>query len=145
MVVWEMRGARPMRDDSPALRAATGAFCRSLLDAILPAVRLAARHCGYAVAVHGSLSRDIDLIAVAWREHHVSSPDDLVKAVCGAIAGVTGSCLRQSDSTSKPHGRIAYTLIHGGFIGEIDLSVIPPSLPPADNATPSDNSTSRNP
>jgi hypothetical protein len=138
MVVWEMRGARPMRDDSPALRAATGAFCRSLLDAILPAVRLAARHCGYAVAVHGSLSRDIDLIAVAWREHHVSSPDDLVKAVCGAIAGVTGSCLRQSDSTSKPHGRIAYTLIHGGFIGEIDLSVIPPSLPPADRQVTKD-------
>ncbi|WP_018456787.1 hypothetical protein [Bradyrhizobium sp. WSM4349] len=118
------------RTDAPALRAATGEFCRSLLEAILPAVRLTARHHGYAVAVHGSLSRDIDLIAVAWREHNVSDPDELVRAICGAIAGVTGSCLRQADSTKKPHGRVAFTLIHGGFIGEIDLSVIPPTRGP---------------
>jgi hypothetical protein len=112
---------------APAIREATGAFCRSLLDAILQPVREVARHHGYAVAVHGSLARDIDLLAVPWREHNVSEPDELVKAICGAIAGVTGSCLRQADSTAKPHGRVAFTLIHGGFIGEIDLSVIPPT------------------
>lgn len=115
------------RDQTEAIREATGAFCRSLLDAILPPIRIAARHHGYAVAVHGSLKRDIDLVAVAWREHNVSTSDELVKAICGAISGVTGNCLRMADSSAKPHGRIAYTLIHGGFIGEIDLSVIPPS------------------
>lgn len=119
------------RDQPDAIREATGAFCRTLLDAILPSIRLAARHHGYAVAVHGSLKRDIDLVAVAWREHNVSAPDELVRAICGAIGGITGNCLRMSDSTQKPHGRIAYTLIHGGFIGEIDLSVVPPLPKPA--------------
>lgn len=114
-----------MRNDSPALREATKAFCTTLLNSIIEPVRLAARHHGYAIAVHGSLARDIDLIACPWREHNVSSPDDLVKVLCGAIGGVTGSCLRQSERTEKPHGRVAYTLIHGGFIGEIDLSVMP--------------------
>ena|ERR1044071_8613234 len=114
-----------MRNDSPALREATKAFCTSLLSQIIDPMRLAARHHGYAIAVHGSLARDIDLIACPWREHNVSPPDELVKALCGAIGGITGSCLRQSEKTDKPHGRIAYTLIHGGFIGEIDLSVMP--------------------
>lgn len=108
---------------SAAIREATGAFCRSLLDAILPPIREAARHHGYAVAVHGSLARDIDLVAVPWREHNVSEPDELVRAICGAIGGVTGNCLRHAEASQKPHGRVAYTLIHGGFIGEIDLSV----------------------
>lgn len=116
-----MKGEQP-----PALRAATGAFCRVLLDEILPPIRLAARHHGYAVAVHGSLKRDIDLVAIPWREHNVSMPDELVAAICGAVAGVVGRCIRHSTSTQKPHGRVAYTLVHGGFIAEIDLSVFPP-------------------
>lgn len=51
-------------DPAPAIREATGAFCRALLDAILPAIREVARFNGYAVAVHGSLKRDIDLVVV---------------------------------------------------------------------------------
>lgn len=111
-----------------AVRRATHAFCTALLEEILPAIRTVARFHGYAVAVHGSLSRDIDLVAIAWVEH-AHPAEELVKAICGAIAGVTGNCLRQSAVTEKPHGRLAYTLIHTGFIGEIDLSVIPPCTP----------------
>lgn len=115
-----------MKGSTPAIREATGAFCRSILDAILPAVREAARFQGYAIAVHGSLKRDIDLIAVAWTEA-ACAPDELVRVVMGAIGGVLGNCLRLGDPKMKPHGRIAYTLVHPGFAGEIDLSVIPPS------------------
>lgn len=107
------------------MRKATKAFAVTLLDDILPPIREVARELGYSVAVHGSLARDIDLVAVAWIEH-AREPDELVKAICGAIAGVLGRCTRMHASTEKPHGRIAYTLIHGGFISEIDLSVIPP-------------------
>jgi hypothetical protein len=113
------------KDQIPAIRAATGAFCRSILESILPAVREAARFQGYAIAVHGSLSRDIDLIAVAWTDQ-AKEPDELVRVVQGAIGGVLGNCLRIHEPANKPHGRVAYTLIHPGFAGEIDLSIIPP-------------------
>lgn len=113
------------KNEIAAIREATGAFCRSLLDAILPPIRQAARFNGYAVAVHGSLKRDIDLIAVAWTE--TARPEtELVKAVCGAVSGVLGNCLVLGEGKDKPHGRRAYTLIHPGFAGEIDLSIVPP-------------------
>lgn len=111
---------------APAIRDALGAYCRSLLDAVLPAIREAARFHGYAVAVHGSLKRDIDLIAVAWTDG-AYPPDQLVRSVQGAIGGVLGNCLILGEPTAKPHGRIAYTLVHPGFAGEIDLSIIPPA------------------
>lgn len=116
-----MKGEQP-----PALREATGAFCQVLLDHILPPMRLVARERGYAITVHGSLKRDIDLVAVPWREHNVDQPDELVKHLCGAVASVLGRCMRHSDASQKPHGRVAYTLVHGGFLAEIDLSVFPP-------------------
>lgn len=110
----------------PAIREATGAFNRALLDAFLPAVREAARFKGYAVAVHGSLKRDIDLIAVAWTDQ-ACEPDELITQVCGAIGGILGNCIQLTKPpTQKPHGRVAATLVHPGFAGEIDLSVIPP-------------------
>lgn len=97
-----------------------------ILEAILPPVREVAMFNGYAIAVHGSLKRDIDLIAVAWTDQ-AKSADELVRVIQGAIGGVLGNCLRISEPTKKPHGRVAYTLIHPGFVGEIDLSVIPPT------------------
>lgn len=50
-----------------------------------------------------------------------------MQAVRGAVAGVLGNCLVLGEVGKKPHGRVAYTLIHPGFAGEIDLSVIPPA------------------
>ena len=111
---------------NPAIRDAIGSFCRSILDAILPAVREVARFNGYAIAVHGSLKRDIDLVAIAWTDQAVPA-DQLAEAVRGAIAGVLGNCINHGGKlTTKPHGRLACTLIHPGFAGEIDLSIIPP-------------------
>ena len=113
------------KDQNPAIREATGAFCRSILEAVLPSIREVARFNGYAVAVHGSLKRDIDLIAVAWTDR-ACAPDELVRVIQGAIGGVLGNCLRTGEPSLKPHGRVTYTLIHPGFAGEIDLSIIPP-------------------
>lgn len=113
------------KNSIPAIREATGAFCRSILDSILPAVREAAKFKGYAITVHGSLKRDIDLVAIAWTD--AAYPvEDLVRAVQGAIGGILGNCLQLGDPGPKPHGRVAYTLVHPGFAGEIDLSVIGP-------------------
>lgn len=116
------------------LRAASN---RVLVDAILPAMRLAARRCGYAIAVHGSLCRDVDLVAVPWIEHGVASADDLVGALVGAIGGVASSCHPAGDWTNKPHGRRAKILhvFAGGISTALDLSVMP-VVGEAQGATP---------
>lgn len=115
------------KERTPLDNLVQGAANRALLDAILPAIRLAARNQGYAVAVHGSLNRDIDLIAVPWREGAMNA-DLLVETICGAVTGVVGSCLKHGEEwTEKPHGRRARTLMV--YCGEnhmqIDLSVMP--------------------
>lgn len=104
-----------------------GAANRVLLEAVLPTIRSAARNQGYAVAVHGSLDRDIDLIAVPWREGAMNA-DSLLETIRGAITGVVGNCTKHGEAwTNKPHGRMATTLLV--YCGEnyiqIDLSVMP--------------------
>ncbi len=76
-----------------------------------------ARAHGYALAVHGSMSRDLDLIAVPWVERP-SEPDALVKALA------TVSYFEHvSPPDLKLHGRLAYTLAWPGTCF-VDLSVI---------------------
>jgi len=116
-----------MRDRTEADDIVQGAYNRALLDLILPPMRLAAKEAGYAITVHGSLNRDIDLVAAPWREHNVWSMDALVDAICGAIRGVVGRCNKPAEWTEKPHGRRAKTLLAwcGENTAHLDLSVMP--------------------
>lgn len=87
------------------------------------------REHGYAVALHGSLARDLDLIATPWVENY-SAPDDFVKDVAKRVGAIAGDDLvvvwpNDPRSKPKPHGRLVYTVVlEGGAF--IDLSVIPP-------------------
>ena len=112
--------------DCPAIKRATRAFTETLLAEMLPGMQLAARGCGYALAVHGSLARDIDLIAVPWTEH-CDTPEYLLQQLKGAVAAQVGRSLTQRDEkwTEKPHGRRSCTIILAGICPEIDLSVMP--------------------
>lgn len=116
-----------MRDRTEADDIVQGAYNRALLDLILPAMRRAAKDCGYAIAVHGSLNRDIDLVAIPWREHGVEGKDNLAQRIVGAVGGVTGRCHRRQEWTPKPHGRFALTILVwcGETTGQLDLSVMP--------------------
>ncbi len=126
-----------MRDRSEADDIVQGAYNRALLDLILPPMRRAAKDAGYALAVHGSLNRDIDLVAVPWTDS-AWTPDALADALCGAARGAVGRCNRfKEEWTIKPHGRVARTLL--AWVGEntasIDLSVMPRLVdPPAPTA-----------
>lgn len=74
---------------------------------------------GYALAVHGSLARDFDLIAIPWAEK-VSSVEKVLKDVINYFAiEVIGS------PENKNHGRIAYTISCGFGNCVIDLSFFP--------------------
>lgn len=90
----------------------------------LPRIAAKAREFGYAIAVHGSLQRDMDLIAVPWSEE-ATDAEQLVQAICET----TGAFILQwQDGTKKPHGRIAYILQMGAGL-YIDLGVMPRNPP----------------
>lgn len=92
---------------------------------------------GYALALHGSLQKDLDVIAIPWVEAP-STNEVLVKALCEAAGGfITVGCSMNADGTwvekpdpgIKPHGRRVWTIHlgdqedrHGGYI---DLGVMP--------------------
>ncbi|ALC13844.1 hypothetical protein [Sphingopyxis sp. 113P3] len=116
-----------MRDRTDADDIVQGAYNRALLDLILPPMRRTAKDVGYAITVHGSLNRDIDMVAVPWVEHGVADPDELVRRLVGAISGVTGRCYARDEWTEKPQGRVAKTLMVwcGENTGMLDLSVMP--------------------
>jgi hypothetical protein len=83
--------------------------------------RKAAELCGYALTVHGTLMRDIDLVAVAWTE----DADDIWKFL-GVFLAQTGLYVHSIEA--KPHGRIAMTMRGAyGADRDVDLSIIPPS------------------
>lgn len=76
------------------------------------------RH-GYALAVHGSLARDFDLIAVPWAESP-AKPQVVLDAIQAKFAvKVIG------EPGIKLHGRVAHTLSVGFGECAIDFSFLP--------------------
>lgn len=74
---------------------------------------------GYALAIHGSLARDFDLIAIPWIENP-STPDQVINNLVKDFA------LQKTATISvKLHGRIAYSLIFCGGEACIDISFMP--------------------
>lgn len=86
----------------------------------VPRLTETARQHGYALAVHGSLQRDLDLIACPWSEV-VSEPEVLIRALCQRVGGFM---LPTETAMNKPHGRKAW-MIHLGAGLYIDLSIMP--------------------
>ncbi len=73
---------------------------------------------GYALAVHGSLARDFDLIAIPWSyELKLTSIRKMLSKITKQFAiEIVGG------PTKKPYGRIAYTLSVGFGECALDLS-----------------------
>lgn len=99
----------------------------------LPSIREAAREHGYAIGLHGSLRRDMDLIATPWR-NGASDKDVLAHAIAMAACGITREGPYQWEA--KPAGRMATSLsccwpswYSEAGAGHIDLSVTPRAEP----------------
>jgi uncharacterized protein GlcG (DUF336 family) len=111
-------------DPSPARAAA--------YVALYPMLVAVARRHGYALAVHGTVTRDFDLIAVPWVDE-ASDPLTLIKAFKKATNAVThhdetDHLVKDCSPTKKPHGRVAFSLHvtnHGMYGGYLDISVMP--------------------
>jgi hypothetical protein len=115
---------KKLLDPSPARAAA--------YVALYPMLQQIARRHGYALAVHGSLHRDFDLVAIPWVEE-ASDALTLIRAIKKATRTVIHN--EQMDShfkdcrpTEKPHGRVAYSLHvtnSGMYGGYLDISIMP--------------------
>lgn len=92
---------------------------------LIPKMREAAHRCGYALGLHGSMQRDLDVIAAPWTEEATDALT-LVRAITGAVGGfsVTDEGTDSPHVSQKPHGRLAWT-IHFGGQPHVDLSVLP--------------------
>lgn len=91
-----------------------------------PGLRETALEYGYALALHGSLSRDMDIIAVPWVE--TPKPHlELVQALSKFLGNDLDDSFYINRREVKPHGRIAYIIPWGGG-GYVDFSVVTPPI-----------------
>jgi len=86
-----------------------------------------AREHGYALALHGSMQQDLDLVAVPWVED-ASEPMALVQALANHINGslgyINGHGVSGLVPEKRPHGRLSWKIILGGG-ASADISVMP--------------------
>lgn len=119
--------------DGPEKRSSRERSIRRWLDEYLPSIRAVAKTHGYTVAVHGSLARDVDLIAVPWIET-AATPEVLANAIRESIQGEFS---RRSDNmidvTLRPHGRCSWAIVTVSLWGSyVDLSVMGLHAAPVD-------------
>lgn len=76
-------------------------------DEVIEKIRAVGRVHGWAIGVHGTLKRDIDLIGVPWTDN-ASKWEDFFFAVQDAIGKELGNV------TQKPHGRMAFLILQPG-------------------------------
>lgn len=110
-----------------------GEIVRRKCAAIIAPMRDVARKLGYAIAIHGSLKRDIDLIAAPWSDEAVDARDlvaALILAIREANEGVgfiddRNDLVHLLQGHPKPHGRRCWSIQLGATY--VDLSVMPRS------------------
>lgn len=112
---------------------------REKFELLIGPLREVARSKGYALAVHGTLKRDIDLIACPWTRDAVPAKE-LAEAIRAEAERINGFAVDKDRIGSanpkffedgspgmKPHGRLAWTFhlqpeTDGPYV---DLSVMP--------------------
>lgn len=95
----------------------------------LPKIREIGQKCGYAIAVHGSMTADLDLVAVPWVYNALPAETlvaRIVKAVGGFVDG-PGTTVYSPSPEKKPHYRQGWSIfLSSDFTGPyIDISVTP--------------------
>jgi hypothetical protein len=125
----------PDTEPPPAQRITATAYGLAYAST-LPVLQRIAREHGYALAVHGSMATDIDLVACPWTED-ATDPELLAEAIRDAIDGFF---THTPTTGEKPHGRRVWSIVPSAWIGKhnglkwqpwLDLSVMP-----RQNATP---------
>jgi hypothetical protein len=95
----------------------------ALYAALWEDIRYAAMDCGWAVALHGSLARDMDIIAMKWVEDCTDAQTmiDTIISRCFEDNFLAKTFTKCSKDV-KPHGRICYSIpIWGNHYLDISL------------------------
>jgi len=91
---------------------------------IFTKARILAWQYGYALVMHGSFTRDLDLLLVPWEDRAGSSS---VQPIINMLAEDCSLRIQDGSPSDKPHGRKCWTLLLPGFTERrwVDLSVMP--------------------
>lgn len=88
-----------------------------------------AREMGYCLALHGSMTRDFDAVAIPWTEDAVGA-EELFLTLAETLGWNRDHVI--ADPTVKPHGRLAYSLFLANDVADgtrrplfLDLSILP--------------------
>lgn len=73
---------------------------------LIPPITRLAREFGYAVAAHGSMTTDLDLVLVPWVDE-AREPAEVVEAIRMLIGGKKKK--HDVNPTKKPNGRLAWS------------------------------------
>lgn len=97
---------------------------RAAYAQLIGPIRAVAKEHGYAIGVHGSIARDIDMIAAPWVERPFT-PGLMIEAIREICAEVEGFAVfpEGENPVRKPHGRMAWVIILRGGI-YLDISVM---------------------
>lgn len=87
--------------------------------ALYPDLAAVVRSHGWALAIHGSLARDFDLIAVPW-VGRPSTPNQVVRAIESEFA-----IQRVGEVAPREHGRLVVSISIGHGECAMDLSFTP--------------------
>lgn len=87
---------------------------------MIPVATRVARNLGYAIAVHGSMGRDLDLVAIPWVDGAVK-PMELARALAKGLGGLV-----RGDLEVKSHGRLATVIVFQDAWHYIDLGIMSP-------------------
>ena len=90
--------------------------------ALLPELKEVAFKCGWAIAIHGSLNKDADIMAMPWTENAVQHQE--------LIRRISDECFQDNPFKdthcipykNKPNKRIVYTIsIWSGYYLDINI------------------------
>jgi hypothetical protein len=94
--------------------------------------RIIAWQYGYACVMHGSFTRDLDLLLVPWENHASGNGDQLLKLIAQACGlrfkdGEENILKSTVDWSDKPHRRKACSLYFPAFGDRrwVDISIVP--------------------
>lgn len=99
---------------------------KALARRLIRPLRREARVLGYALAIHGSRERDIDLIAVPWTDEAAPAEKlaSRMRHELKKLYGIKGE-VPPNEAKPKPHGRLCWSFWIKSWT-YVDLSVFPP-------------------
>lgn len=87
---------------------------------LIPDLRVLAREAGYALTVHGSMSTDLDLVAIPWTESAIPAAD-LVEKIRARLNGIIKVVPWNAQPEVRPHGRLAWSIYLDKKSAKLDM------------------------